>query len=252
VDNGVEKQRAVRIFVMGDNEWRDEDEWPPARATETSFYFSSWKQYETGSFSLGSGLCVRCERFTEFASDPKHPVTDPYQEFGARDYRSFAGRKDVLFFDSKPLPSDMEVTGTIRAEMYVSADVPDFDLWVRVLDVAPDGTAYNLMSPGLDVLRASYRNASAKPELLVPGKIYRLDLNRLLTSNVFKAGHRVRMQVSGAFFPHFSRNLQTGKSEITSSEMRMGRIRIHSDQQHPSRVVLPVIPRASMAPHQTH
>jgi putative CocE/NonD family hydrolase len=116
-----------------------------------------------------------------------------------------------------------------------------------VLDVTPDGTAYNLMSPGLDVLRASYRHGSTKPELLEPGKIYRLDLDRLLTSNVFKAGHRVRVQISGAFFPHFSRNLQTGKSEITSSEMRVGHIRIHHDAEHASRVVLPVIPRASAA-----
>jgi uncharacterized protein len=139
--------------------------------------------------------------------------------------------------------SDMEVTGPIRAEMYVSADVSDFDLWVRVLDVAPDGTAFNLMSPGLDVLRASYRNESAKPELLEPGTIYRLELNRLLTSNVFKAGHRIRVQVSGAFFPHFSRNLQTGQSEITSSEIRVAHIRVYNDAGHSSHVVLPVIPR---------
>ena len=247
VDNEVEKEKPVRIFVMGDNVWRDEDGWPLARARETNFYFSSRKHRGAESFSLGPGLCVQCERFTELLSDPAHPVTDPYEEFGARDYRSFTGRKDVLFFDSEPLQSDMEVTGTIRAEMYVSADVPDFDLWVRVLDVTPDGAAYNLMSPGLDVLRASYRNGSTKPELLEPGKVYRLDLDRLLTSNVFKAGHRIRVQISGAFFPHFSRNLQTGKSEITSSEMRAGHIRIHNDAQHASRIVLPVIPRALAA-----
>jgi putative CocE/NonD family hydrolase len=243
VPNGVEKEKPVRIFVMGDNVWRDENAWPLARAKETNFYLSSGKQRETGTLSLGTGLCAQCERFTEFESDPAHPVTDPYKEFGARDYRSFAGRKDVLLFDSEPMPSDMEVTGPIRAEMYVSADVPDFDLWVRMLDVAPDGTAYNLMSPGLDVLRASYRNGLAKPELLQPGKIYRLDLNRLLTSNVFKAGHRVRVQVSGAFVPHFSRNLQTGKSEIVSSEMRVAHIRVFNDAEHASRVVLPVIPK---------
>jgi putative CocE/NonD family hydrolase len=243
VDNGVEKEKPVRIFVMGDNVWRDEDAWPLARAKETSFYLSSWKHLETGAFSLSSGLCVPCERFAEFVSDPSHPVTDPYEEFGAHDYRSFAGRKDVLVFDSEPLASDMEVTGPIRAEMYVSADVPDFDLWARVLDVAPDGTAYNLMSPGLDVLRASYRNGAAKPELLEPGKVYRLELNRLLTSNVFKKGHRVRVQVSGAFFPHFSRNLQTGKSEITTSEMRAGHIRVHNGTGHASRIILPVMAR---------
>jgi hypothetical protein len=136
----------------------------------------------------------------------------------------------------------MEVTGPIRAEIYASADVPDFDLWVRVLDVSPDGTAYNLMSPGLDVLRASYRNRTAKPELLVPRKIYRLDLDRLLTSNVFRAGHHIRVQISGAFFPHFSRNLQTGESEATSSTTHIGHIQIHCDAGHPSKIVLPVIP----------
>jgi hypothetical protein len=243
VDNGVEQAKPVRIFVMGDNVWRDEDTWPLARAKESSLYLSSTRQRESGSFSLGTGLCMLCERFTEFASDPARPLTDPYAEFGARDYRSFSGRKDALLFDSEPLPADLEVTGPIRAEMYVSADVPDFDLWVRVLDVAPDGTAYNLMSPGLDVLRASYRNGSIIPELLEPGKIYRLDLDRLLTSNVFKSGHRIRVQVSGAFFPHFSRNLQTGKSEITSSDTRVGHIRVLNDAEHASRIVLPVIPR---------
>ena len=243
VDNGVEKDKPVRIFVMGDNVWRDEDAWPLARAKNTSFYLSSSRQVERGAYSLASTMCVQCERFTEFVSDPAHPVTDPYAEFGARDYRSFAGRKDVLVFDSEPMQSDTEVTGPIRAEMYASADVRDFDLWVRLLDVAPDGTAFNLMSPGLDVLRASYRNESVKPELLEPGKIYRLELNRLLTSNVFKAGHRIRVQVSGAFFPHFSRNLQTGKSEITSSEIRVAHIRVYNDAEHSSQVVLPVIPR---------
>jgi len=113
-----------------------------------------------------------------------------------------------------------------------------------LLDVSPDGTAYNLMSPGLDVLRASYRDASAQPERVKPGEIVRLSLDRLLTSNVFKAGHRIRVQISGAFFPHFSRNLQTGKSEATSSETRIGHIRIYNDPKHASRVVLPVVARS--------
>jgi putative CocE/NonD family hydrolase len=241
VDNRIENEKPVRIFVMGANTWRDEDAWPLTGTKQTPLYLSSWRTPD-GTLSLDAGLCTKCERYAEFVSDPAHPVSDPYNEFGARDYQSFAGRKDVLLFDSAPLPSDMEVTGPIRAEMYVSADVRDFDLWVRVLDVSPDGAAYNLMSPGLDVLRASYRNTSVKPELLKPGKIYRLELNRLLTSNVFQKGHRIRVQVSGAFFPHFSRNVQTGNSEINSSGMRTGHIRVYNDAQHPSRIVLPAIP----------
>lgn len=241
MDNGVEKDKPVRIFVMGANTWREEDAWPLARAKQTPFYLSSSKSPD-GTYSLGADTCKNCRPFAEFFSDPAHPVTDPYDALGARDYRAFVGRSDVLVFDTEPLSWDTEVTGPIRVEMYVSADVPDFDLWVRVLDVTPDGAAYNLMSPGLDVLRASYRNDSVTPELLEPGKIYHLELNRLLTSNVFQKGHRIRVQVSGAFFPRFSRNLQTGKSEITSSETRTGHIRIYTDAKHTSRIVLPVIP----------
>jgi len=249
IDNGVEKEKPVRIFVMGDNVWRDEDSWPLSRAKETILFLSPEKWFRAEKSQQGATLglaqkrCENCANYAEFVSDPAHPVTDPYTTFGARDYASLAGRKDVLVFDSEPLPSDTEVTGPVRAEIYASADVPDFDLWVRVLDVFPDGSAYNLMSPGLDVLRASYRNGSAQPELLRPGQIVRLDLDRLLTSNVFKAGHRIRVQISGAFFPHFSRNLQSGRSEITSSETRVGCIRIYQDAEHFSRIVLPVVPR---------
>ena len=242
LDNGIENEKPVRIFVMGADTWRDEDAWPLPRAKQTSLYFSSSKRPD-GTLSLGVDPCKSCEPFAEFVSDPAHPVTDPYEELGARDYRSFVGRKDVLLFDTAPASSDMEVTGPIRAEMYVSADVPDFDLWVRVLDVSPEGAAYNLMSPGLDVLRASYRNVSETPELLEPGKVYRLELDRLLTSNVFRKGHRIRVQLSGSFFPHFSRNLQTGESEITSSGMRVGHIRVYDGAEQASRIVLPVIAR---------
>ncbi len=178
---------------------------------------------------------------SSFISDPAHPVTDSYDRYGAHDYRGLAGRADVLVFDSEPMKEDLEVTGPIQAEMYVSADVRDFDLWVRLLDVAPDGTAFNLMSPGLDVLRASYREETVEPKLVQPGKIYKLELGRMLTSNVFLKGHRIRVQISGAFYPHFSRNLQTGQSEIVSAEMKKGRITIYHDVGHASRIVLPVV-----------
>jgi uncharacterized protein len=243
LDNGIEKQGPVRIFVMGANRWRSEPAWPLERATRSTFFLSAARQGEAGAHSLLPGGPGLPGAFSEFFSDPAHPVTDPYTGAGARDYRSLANRRDVLVFDTVPLARDTEVTGPVRVEMYVSADVPDFDLWTRLLDVAPDGTAYNLMSPGLDVLRASYRNGGVKPALVKPGKVIRLELDRLLTSNVFKAGHRIRLQVSGAFFPHFARNLQTGKSEITSSEIRTGHIRIHHDRAHASRLELPVVDR---------
>ncbi len=242
VDNGVDREKPVRIFVMGDNVWRDEDFWPPARAKDTFFYINA----ETVAARVGTLNSMQLRpsaRTSEFVSDPEHPLSDPYTEYGAHDYRAFAGRDDVLTFDTAPLTSDTEVAGQIRADIYVSADVRDFDLWVRLLDVAPDGTAFNLMSPGLDVQRVSYRHGLRKQELIKPNEVYVLTLNRMVTSNVFLAGHRIRVQISAAFSPHFSRNLQTGESEISSSRTQLGHIRIYHDAKHPSRIVLPVIPR---------
>ena len=106
-------------------------------------------------------------------------------------------------FDSAPLERDTEVTGPIHAQIYLSCDCRDTDLWVRLLDVAPDGTAFNLMSPGLDVLRASYRDPRKGRKLLKPQQIYRLHLDNLITSNVFLRGHRIRVQISATFFPEF-------------------------------------------------
>jgi hypothetical protein len=240
VDNGIEKEAPVRIFVMGMNAWRDEREWPLPRAKATAFYLAANTAGDrTGKLSSASGKWKAPS--TSFASDPAHPVSDTYDAYGAHDYRALAGRDDVLVFDSEPMEKDTEVTGPITAEIYASADVKDFDLWVRLIDVAPDGTAFNLMSPGLDVLRASYRDETLQPELLTPGKIYKLTLNRLVTSNTFLKGHRIRVQLSGAFYPHFSRNLQTGRSEIVSKESRIGHITIHHDAEHESRIVLPFV-----------
>jgi uncharacterized protein len=239
-DNGIEREAPARIFVMGANTWRDEQAWPLQPAKVESFYFSA----VSASNHIGRLLPVSGKSKTdpsEMKSDPKHPVTDIYSGYGAHDYRALAGREDVLTFDSEPLAADTEVTGPITAEIFVSADVPDFDLWARLLDVSPDGTAFNLMSPGLDVLRTSYRDETIQPEILTPGKIYKLELNRLLTSNTFLKGHRIRVQLSGAFYPHFSRNLQTGKSEIVSSESQLGHLKIYHDAEHASRVLLPVI-----------
>jgi uncharacterized protein len=242
VDNGIQKEAPVQIFVMGTNSWRDEREWPLQNAKSTAFYFAANSPNDRkGRLTTASGTSKA--QATSFVSDPTHPVTDTYDAYGAHDYRALAGREDVLVFDSEPMEKDTEVTGPITAEIYVSTDVKDFDLWARVLDVAPDGTAFNLMSSGLDVLRASYRDETLKSELLTSGKIYRLTLDRLLTSNTFLNGHRIRVQISGAFFPHFSRNLQTGESEIVSKASRVGRITIHIGPKQASRIILPVIPR---------
>jgi putative CocE/NonD family hydrolase len=152
-----------------------------------------------------------------------------------------AEHPDVLTFDSEPLERDTEVTGPIQARIYLACDCRDTDLWVRLLDVGPDGTAFNLMSPGLDVLRASYRDLKKGRQLLKPHRVYELRLNNLITSNVFQKGHRIRVQVSATFFPNFSRNLQTGDLETSSSQMKKANISIYTDIRRASRVVLPVV-----------
>ena len=181
------------------------------------------------------------ESFSEFVSDPAHPVTNPYDSSGAHDYAKLSDRADVLTFDSAVVQQDTEVTGPIKARMFVSCDCRDFDLWARLLDVSPDGAAINLMSPGLDVERASYRDLSRGRHLLLAGKIYEVRLERLITSNVFLQGHRIRLQISATFSPNFSRNLQTGKSEANSAEMKKANIRVFHDASHSSQLLLPIV-----------
>jgi len=240
VDNGVDKEKAVRYFVMGDNTWHDADRWPPP-ATPVAYYLNA------PSAGSNHGTISREEptnrQSSSFISDPAKPVLNPYDSSGAHDYRQLAERTDVLLFDSPPTELDIEVTGPIMVKMFVSCDCRDFDLWVRLLDLAPDGTAFNLMSPGLDVQRASYREINEGRQLLTPGRIYELGPRSLVTSNVFKKGHRIRVQISGSFFPNFSRNLQSGGLENDSRTMRKATITIHSNRSHPSRIVLPIVTR---------
>jgi putative CocE/NonD family hydrolase len=239
IDNGVDREKPVRYFVMGRNQWRDADQWPPAAREMPAFLAP-----QTGSARYGrlqSTPFDNKDSFSEFVSDPASPVANPYNSSGAHDYAKLSDRADVLTFDSAVLPQDTEVTGPIRARIFVSCDCRDFDLWARLLDVAPDGAAINLMSPGLDVQRASYRDLSRGRQLLSPGQTYELRLERLITSNVFPQGHRIRLQISASFTPNFSRNLQSGNSEVNSAEMKKTNIRVFHDASHPSQVLLPII-----------
>jgi hypothetical protein len=238
VDNGVSKEKPVRYFVMGSNQWRTSDAWPPAAKSTTYFLAGIDQKEHVGS--LGTAQPSKDEQFTAFVSDPADPVRNRYGSSGAHDYRDLVKRSDVLTFDTAPLGADMDVTGPIQARVFFSCECRDTDLWVRLLDVSPDGTAFNLMSPGLDVQRASYRDPG-KRELLTPDRIYELKLDHLITSNTFLKGHRIRVQVSSTFFPNFSRNPQTGDLENTSAKMQRAGIRIYHDAEHPSQIVLPVI-----------
>jgi len=243
VANHIDTEKPVRYFVMGADQWREAAAWPLA-SKETSYYLISPKAGETRG-SLSDERVNTTDAAAAFISDPAKPVVNTYSASGAHDYRELANRSDILTFDSSPLEKDTEVTGPIRAQIYFSCECRDTDLWVRLLDVAPDGTALNLMSPGLDVLRASYRDLQKGRQLLEPDRVYELRLENLITSNVFREGHQIRVQVSTTFFPNFSRNLQSGDLEASSARMEKAKVSIYTDERRPSRVVLPIV-----APHR--
>jgi putative CocE/NonD family hydrolase len=242
IDNGVGGEPPVRTFLMGANRWYESETWP-AQGTETMELYLLGRDSADEIGSLDSTPPATTSIPTTIASDPAKPVTDAFVDFGPHDYRDLASAPGVLVFDTEPLERDMEISGPISAEIYLSCDCPDTDLWVRLLDVAPDGSAFNLMSPGLDVMRASYRRLERGRQLLEPGTVYRLDYGNLMTSNLFRQGHRIRVQISTAFAPHFSRNLHSGELETTSKNMRPAVVSIHHDARHPSRITLPVVNR---------
>jgi hypothetical protein len=229
IDNGVDRAKAVRVFVMGSNRWIESDAWPiPGLRSDTV-------------------ILRRPGASTLIVSDHEFPVVDPHaNRSGAQDYRALAERRDVAVFETAPLERDLSVVGAMQAELSIAADAIDTDIWVKVYDVAPDGTAFNLMSPGLDVIRASYRNATPKREVLKPNEIVSLRLGDLLTANTFQRGHRIRVIVMTSFTPHFSRSLHTRELESVSAQPRDAGVRIYHSERYPFRLILPVLGSSSM------
>jgi putative CocE/NonD family hydrolase len=240
VPRAAAEEPRVRAFVMGENRWLSGNAWPLPGTESVSLYLAPGRKLAR---TPPAGEIPP----SRFVSDPEHPVVDPNgASYGAHDYRVLASRKDVLVFETEPLPADWRVLGPVETEIHLSADAPDVDLWVKLEDVAPDGTAWNLSSPGTDVLRASERDGK-EGELLKPGEIATIRLPNLRTGNRFAKGHRVRVVLCGSFLPAFSRNPQTGESEAKSAAMRRAVVSIHHDARYPSRIVLPVLPDAAAA-----
>ena len=241
IDNGVSSWPDVKYYVMGDNIWKTANAWPLGETTWEPVYLGPGDTVgEPASISLKP---VQQSAALSFVSDPANPVKDEfYTNFGAFDLRSLADRSDVLTFETTPFKEDKEVVGHVGAEIYVSSDTPDFDLYLKLIDVAPDGTAYNLESAGHEVIRASYRQKTPERKLLQSGEVVKLSYDNLLTGNTFKKGHRLRVYMMGSWFPTYSRNLQTGALETDSSEMRKATINVHYGPEYPSKLMLPVIP----------
>jgi putative CocE/NonD family hydrolase len=231
----------VRYFVMGANAWREASGWPPPAGRVMTLYFDQ----SEGSRKLRPTQAPDSPSRSVLAADPARPVADPYGTPGANDYRALASRPDVLTFDTDPLPEDLWVAGDVTALIHASCDCRDFDLWVRLQDVYPDGRAFNLMSPGNDVVRASYREPGKGRQPVEPGRTYELQVRPLMTGIRFPRGHRIRVQISASFDPHLSRNLQTGRSEVLSTGSRAAEITIHHGPSQASAIALPLISPAN-------
>lgn len=219
----------VKLFVMGANEWRDENEWPLARTQFTSFYLHNQGRLDTHWPNEN-------EVPERYIYDPLDPVPSAGGAMlgpraGMKRQNAIETRNDVLVYSTKPLHKQVEVTGPVRAVLYVSTDASATDFTVKLVDVHPDGMAYNL-SDG--IIRRSYDPASKKP--------VQIEIELWPTSNVFLKGHRIRLEVSSSNFPRYDRNPNTGEETITATQMIPAHQTIFHSAKYPSHIILPIIP----------
>ena len=250
-DNGFEAQTPrVEYYTMGRNAWSAADAWPPRAAEPVAWYFAS--DGDANSV-FGDGRLVR-EAGSSVASDtwtydPMNPVpalgggvccNRDAALGGSYDQRGIEARADVLVFTSAPLTEPVEVTGSVRATLYVSSDARDTDFTVKLVDVHPDGTAYNVDDT---ILRARYREGYEREVFMRPGEVYRIEPTPMSTSYEFAAGHRIRVEIASSKFPQYMRNLNTGGNNYDETEGVVAQNTLHHGREHPSRIVLPVVPR---------
>ena len=244
IDNGIDREKPVRIFVMGRNTWREEDGWPLARARETRYYLHSGGKANTlsGDGTL-SNESPATEPADQYVYDPANPVPThggpvPVvpQSGGPVDQRPNETRTDVLVYTTPAFSQDTEITGPVTLELYVSSSAVDTDFTGKLIDVWPDGKAENLID---GILRARYRHSMEKAELMNPREKYQLTINLWSTSNVFLKGHKLRVEVSSSNFPRFDRNLNTGEDPETGRQMVKATNMIYHDREHPSALIYP-------------
>ncbi len=240
LDTGVMTEPPVKIFVMGANVWRDELEWPLARAVATPWYL-----HAGGLLSVDSPAEEAPDRYVYDPADPVPTrggalLMTPEYLGGPCDQRTIEARPDVLLYAGAALTDDMEVTGPITVHLWASSSAPDTDFVARLVDIAPDGYSLNLTD---GIVRARYREAStgAQPTLIEPGQPYLYIIDLWATSNVFKAGHRIGLQVTSSCFPRWDRNPNTGHDFGVDAELQIAHQEILHDREHPSHVVLPIV-----------
>lgn len=251
-DNGIlEKMPKVRYFTMGMNKWQSSETWPPAGAKPMTFYLSSAGSANSlsGNGKLASAPPENDAPDT-FKYDPMNPVpsyggnvccTGNAVRGGAFDQREMEKREDILVYTSEPLTEGLELSGPIDVKLFVSSDAKDTDFTVKLIDVYPDGTAYNLDET---IQRMRYRDGYDKPLVwMEDGKVYGFSFSPIVTSNWFAPGHRIRIEISSSNFPRFDRNLNTGGNNYDESKGVIATNKVHHSKQYPSSVTITVVGR---------
>ena len=247
--NKAELEAPLKLFIMGSNKWRDEYEWPLKRTNFTSWYFhSSGNANSAAGFGTLSKEKPDKETPDYFTYNPMFPVPtkggcnccDPHIiPWGSYDQREVQARSDVLVYTSDKLDKPMEVTGPITVKLFASTDCLDTDFTAKLVDVYPDGRALNLCD---GIIRARYRNSTVKQELLEPNKIYEFTIDLWPTSNVFKPGHKIRVDISSSNFPRFDRNTNTGNNINSDSDLKTANQTVYHETGLLSQIILPTIP----------
>ncbi|MCL0029303.1 CocE/NonD family hydrolase [Dehalococcoidia bacterium] len=248
-ENGVPDDRPIKIFVMGENVWRYEDEWPLSRATNADYFLHSGGKANTlnGDGSLSNESPANGEPPDVYVYNPASPVPtvggglccDPaFMAPGAYDHRWVESREDVLVYSTPPLDQDIEVTGPIIVTLYATTSAIDTDFSAKLVDVYPDGYARNLTD---GIIRARYRRSRNAAELIQPGQVYEYTIDLWATSNLFKKGHLIRLEISSSNFPRFDRNTNTGEAIGYDFHTVSALQHIHHSREYPSRVTLPIV-----------
>ncbi len=243
------KTPRVQYYTMGSNKWQSADTWPPGRSKMTTYYLNSDGNANSlyGNGKLTTTKPKKSESSDAFTYDPMNPVnsyggnvccTGNAVKGGAFDQRQMETRQDILVYTSEPLQNGVEISGFIESTLYVGSDAKDTDFTIKLIDVYPDGTAYNLDET---IQRVRYREGYDKEVFMENGKVYKVDLTPMATSNYFQKGHRIRIEVSSSNFPRFARNLNTGGKNYDEKEGVVARNQVHHSTKHPSQIRLPIV-----------
>lgn len=248
VDNGVTDMPRIQYYLMGKNEWRSADTWPVKETVYKNYYLDSGSgansRFGDGTLSLSMAAGASSDTFVY---DPATPV--PMRgghaccsrleiSAGGYDQSAIESRNDVLVYTSAPLDEGIEVTGFLEVVLYVSSDAKDTDFTAKLVDVYPDGRAFNIEE---GILRMRYREDFRRKLWMEEGEVYEIHLDLEATSNYFDKGHRIRLEVASSHFPRWDRNMNTGGNNYDESEGIPAANTVHHSPEYPSHVILPVV-----------